>query len=183
MEARVGRTLGDAGMDPADVAAVQAAHRLAMETRTAQLFPHHPDFLHPGRTVLILALDCGFLDPVGLAAAALLESERVELRTAITPIRQAIGDDVAGWVLSVPLPGPELIEALLGAPPEVQRVALAERLDHCRHAKFWTDVGAKRRILEEVEAIYGPVAQRTEPALGRRFAHWAWAFGRSLNAS
>jgi (p)ppGpp synthase/HD superfamily hydrolase len=77
----------------------------------------------------------------------------------------------------------ELIEALLAARRDVQVVALAERLDHCRHAKFWADVSAKRRILEEVETIYGPVAQRIEPALGRRFVHWSWAFGRSLGAS
>jgi hypothetical protein len=100
MEARVGRTLGDAGMNLADVTAVQAAHRLAMETRSGRLLPHHPDFLHPGRTVLILALDCGFRDPTGLAAATLLESENEELRTAHGPICAALGDDVADWVRS-----------------------------------------------------------------------------------
>ncbi len=184
MDARVGRTLTGVGLDPAAVIMVQAAHRLAMDTRRDRLLDaHHPDFLHPGRTVLVLALDCGFRNPIGLAAAALLESEHEGSRTELEVIRCTMGDEVADWVGSIPVPGPELAEALLGTGRDVQVVALAERLDQCRHAKFWTDVSAKRRILEEVEAIYGPVAERTLPALGRRFAHWSWAFGRSLDPS
>ena len=179
----MGRTLTDAGLDRADVILVQGAHRLAMDSRTGRLDAHHPDFLHPGRTVLVLALDCGLRDVTGLAAAALLESEHAEVRADLATVRRSIGNEVADWLGSVPLPGPGLTEALLGAPREVQLVALAERLDQCRHAKFWTDLSAKRRILEEVEAIYGPVAQRIEASLGRRFTHWSWAFGRSLEHS
>lgn len=181
MEARVGRTLEGAGLAAADVSLVRAAHRLAMASRREHLpDPRHPDFLHPGRTVLILVVDSGFCDPIGLAAAACVDSERAELRADPSHIRHAIGDEVAEWVRSVPLPGAVLAEALLSAPVPVQIVALAERLDQYRHAKFWTDHMARTRVHEEVETIYGPIAERTDPVLARRFAHWSQTFSRAL---
>ena len=181
MEARVGRTLEEAGLTASDVTLVRAAHSLAMGPRREHLpDPLHPDFLHPGRTVLILVMDSGFRDAIGLAAAALVDSERAELRADPSRIRQEICDEVAEWVRSVPLPGAGLAEALLSARVPVQVVALAERLDQCRHAKFWSDRAARVRVHEEVETIYGPVAERTDPALARRFAHWSWAFSRTL---
>ena len=182
MEGRVGRTLEDAGLGADDVARVQAAHRLAMEPRRERLGdPHHPDFLHPGRTVLILAVDAGLRDPLALAAAALVESERADLRVDGGRIRAELGAPVADWVAAVPLPGAGVAEALITAPRTVCLVALAERLDHCRHAKFWEDRAARERILAETASVYGPVAERTDDALARRFAHWAEAFARSLS--
>ena len=109
-----------------------------------------------------------------------MESERGDLRADPGSIRDELGVEVGKWVESVPLPGAGLAEALLSASVSVQVVALAERLDQCRHAKFWSDRAARVRVHEEVEAIYGPVAERTDPALARRFAHWSWAFGRAL---
>jgi hypothetical protein len=125
-------------------------------------------------------VDSGFCDPIGLAAAACVDSERAELRADPSHIRHAIGDEVAEWVRSVPLPGAVLAEALLSAPVPVQIVALAERLDQYRHAKFWTDHMARTRVHEEVETIYGPIAERTDPVLARRFAHWSQTFSRAL---
>jgi (p)ppGpp synthase/HD superfamily hydrolase len=179
MEGRVGRTLEDMALGTADVALVQAAHRLAMEPRRDRLGdPHHPDFLHPGRTVLILAVDAGVRDPVALAAGALLESERADLRVPAERIAAELGPALADWVASVPLPGGDVAEALVTAPTTVRMVALAERLDHCRHAKFWPDRADQDRIHDEAMAVYGPIAERTDEALARRFAHWSEAFGR-----
>ncbi len=181
MEARVGRTLEDAELGAADVALVLAAHRLAMGLRIERLGDsHHPDFLHPGRTVLILSLDSGFRDPDGLAAAALVESERMDLRVDPRRVRDLLGERVADWLAAVPVEEDGLVEALVVAPEAVRRVALAERLDHCRHAKFWTDRAAQVRIQEQAETIFGPVAERTDPALARRFVHWSGAFARTL---
>jgi (p)ppGpp synthase/HD superfamily hydrolase len=181
MEGRVARTLEDAGVPPEGVALVVGAHRLAMGARLEGLpDPHHPDFLHPGRTVLILALDTELRDPVALAAAALVESERPDLRVEGSATRDALGDPVADLLASVPLQGEGLAEALVTAPHDVRMVALAERLDHCRHAKFWTDRAARARIHRQAETVLGPVAERTDPALARRFAHWAGAFARTL---
>ena len=180
MEGRVARTLEDAGLGPADIARVVVAHRLAMEPRRARLDPHHPDFLHPGRGVLILVLDTPFRDPPSLAAVCLVESERPELRVSSDDIAAALGTDVADVVRAVPLEEDGLAEALVTASEEVRMVALAERLDQCRHAKFWTDRAAQQRILGQAEALFGPLAERTDPALARRFAHWTEAFRRSL---
>ena len=181
MEARVGRTLEDEGWPVADIGRVRAAHRLAMTPRIERLVdPHHPDFLHPGRTVLILILDAGFRDLAGLAAAALVESEREDLRVDRSVIRDALGPEVADWVAAVPLDPEGLAEALVTAGKGVRTVALAERLDHCRHAKFWPDREARVRILEQAETTFGPVAERTDPALARRFVRWSGAFVRTL---
>jgi (p)ppGpp synthase/HD superfamily hydrolase len=179
MEGRLARTLEDLGLRAHDVARVTAAHRLAMEPRwTVLRDPHHPDFLHPGRTVLILALDAAVREPLALAAGALVESERSEMRVTPERIRAELGAEVAEQVASVPLPGEGLTEALIMAPRSLCLVALAERLDQCRHAKFWSDRAGQERIHGEALTIYGPVAERTDEALARRFRHWSEAFGR-----
>jgi (p)ppGpp synthase/HD superfamily hydrolase len=181
MEGRVARTVEDAGLAPDAVALVVAAHRLAMGPRLDRILdPHDPDFLHPGRTALILLLDTQLRDPVALAAAALVESERDELRVGRDAIEDTLGDAVGVFVGSVPISEEGLVEALVTAPEAVRTVALAERLDHCRHAKFWVDRDAQVRIHDQAETVFGPVAERTDPALARRFAHWAEAFGRTL---
>lgn len=182
MEGRVARTLADLGLDRPQVALVAGALRLAMEPRIERLGdPQHPDFLHPGRTVLILAVDAGVRDPLALAAGGLAESEHPRLRVPADRIRAELGDPVVAWLAGVPLPGAGLAEALITAPREVCLVALAERLDHCRHAKFWSETAAQERIHGEAVTIYGPVAERTDEALARRFRHWSEAFGRRLS--
>jgi len=93
-------------------------------------------------------------------------------------IAAELGPALADWVASVPLPGVDVAEALVTAPEAVRMVALAERLDHCRHAKFWPERADQDRIHGEAMAVYGPVAERTDEALARRFAHWSEAFGR-----
>jgi (p)ppGpp synthase/HD superfamily hydrolase len=181
MEARVARTLEDAGLSRADVERVVGAHRLAMRARAEQsVEDHHFDFLHPGRTVLVLLLDTPLRDPVALAAAALVETERDELRVALSAIEREVGAAVAAFLEAVPIAEEGLAEALVTATEDVRLVALAERLDHCRHAKFWADRGARRRIHGLAESVLGPVAQRTDATLARRYLHWTGAFARTL---
>ena len=181
MEERVARTLEDAGVPEAGVARVVRAHHLAMDRRTERLVTeHHPDFLHPGRVALILLLDTAFRDPIGLAAACLIDTERADLSFTAEEGRASLGEEVAAFLGSVPRQDEGLTEALVVAEPEVRLVALAERLDHCRHAKFWADATAQRRIHAQAESIFGPVADRTDEALARRFRHWTHAFGRTL---
>src|SRR5690606_35345470 len=65
------------------------ALRLALSRRGALLDDDHdPHYLHAGRSALILLLDTGELNPVLLAAAALAESERVELRVPDDEVRE-----------------------------------------------------------------------------------------------
>lgn len=181
MDGRLARTLVDARVAADDSARVIAAHRLAMGMRRRSIpDERHPDFLHPGRVVLILLLDTKLREPTALAAASLLESERPELQVPAQTVRAEIGDATADLLAAIPTGGDAWIEALVTASAEVRLVALAERLDQCRHAKFWTDRTARERILEQAQAVFGPVAQRTDAGLARRFAHWAGAFERSL---
>ena len=56
------------------------------------------------------------------------------------------------------------------APEEVQRIALAERLDHLRHAHLWTDRARQRAAHDVALRIYAPVAERVHPTMARRYA-------------
>lgn len=182
MAGRIAATLEEAGFAREGLDLVGAAHRLAMEPRRRALSDdHHPDFLHPGRTVLVLLLDTALRDAGALAAAALVESQHPDLRVPDADIRSRLGTEVAARVAAVPLPeAGGLAEALVTADPEVRLVALAERLDHCRHARFWPDRQAQEEIHHQAETVYGPVAERTDERLARRFAHWSGAFARTL---
>lgn len=183
MAASIARAARSIGMSEADIRGLSRAHALAMERRVAALDDdHHPLFLHPGRSVLILIRDVGCADPRILAAAALVESEDAEFRTDAVAIRGSLGDEVAELVRSVPLARTEsLAEVLVTAADPVRLVALAERLDHLRHAHL-RDAGREWRALAhaEAEAVYLPVAMRTHPRLGDRYQHWCRAFARRL---
>ena len=130
---RAGRT---AGMALEDVATLSRAHTLAMAPRVAALDDdHHPLYLHPGRSALILMRDVGTTDPTVLAGALLTESEDEAFRIPVARVGQEVGDEVARLVSGVPNPADEdLAEALVVAEEPVRLVALAERLDHLRHA-------------------------------------------------
>jgi (p)ppGpp synthase/HD superfamily hydrolase len=143
---------------------------------------HDPLYLHPGRTVLILLRDAGVTDPTVLAAAAVTESEDDAFRIANAEVRAAVGDEVADLVGRVPMPRTDtLAEALVTADERVRLVALAERLDHARHAHLReADEAWKRELHEEIGAVYLRVAERTHPTLAQRYRHWWRVFGRRL---
>lgn len=177
---RAGRSLG---MDLEGLALLGRAHALAMEPRLAQLDDdHHPLYLHPGRTALILLRDVECRDATILSAAALLESEDDALRVAASRVEAAMGPEVHTLVGSIPLPGsPTLVEDLVTASEEVRLVALAERLDHVRHAHLRdADDAWRRQVHAQAGEVYLPIAQRTHPRLAQRYEHWHWAFARRL---
>lgn len=178
---RAARTLGV----PAEgIAEISRAHALAMRPRVAGFDnDHHPLFLHPGRTVLVLLRDVGCLDPLTLAAAALVESEDQALRIPGVEVAEVVGRAVADLVVRVPLSGREdLAEALVTAEETVRLVALAERLDHLRHAHLRdAPAGWCSAVLAEAEAVYRPVAHRTHPRLAQRYDHWCRTFARRVS--
>jgi hypothetical protein len=188
MAERVVRTAHGTATPARSLPLLGRAHALAMEPRLRlRIDGHAPDFLHPGRSALILLLDVGEADPGVLAAAMLTESERPELRVSRERIVEALapeGDesvvaDVARWVAEVPLPGDDdLVERLVIAEPEVQRVALAERLDQLRHAHLWGDVERMRAVHALAEAVYAPFAVRVHPRLAHRFERSCTALAR-----
>jgi (p)ppGpp synthase/HD superfamily hydrolase len=183
MAASLVRTARSVGIPPEGIHRLSRAHALAMQPRLAALEDeHHPLFLHPGRTVLVLLRDVSCVDAALLAAAALVESEDAELRVAAPAIRDAFGCEIAELVAAVPTPGTaSLAEALVTADERVRLLALAERLDHLRHAHL-READERWRIAAHAEAvaIYGPVAERTHPRLARRYAHWCGAFAKRL---
>lgn len=183
MARSVERAARAAGMGPAEAARVVAAHGLAMAPRIGALADdHHPAYLHPGRTVLVLLRDVGPLEAATLAAAALLETEDGAVRVPHAEVARALGSDLADTVGSLPLPGADdLVEGLLALPPELALASLAERLDHLRHLHLRADLraiwGARH---EEASTVWLPFATRTHPRLAARFEHWSRAFARRL---
>ena len=86
-------------------------------------------------------------------------------------------------VASLPMPGDEdLLERLVTLEQKALLAALAERLDQVRHAHVRKDkdVEWRRRIHEEVGAVWGPVAERTHSRLAQRYRHWCRTFARRL---
>lgn len=173
MAERLRETAHDLGIDEAGIERILAAHEAAMLPRERLLdSDHHPDFLHPGRTALIIMLDTPVRDPLLIAAGALLETVRPEL--AADPI----DDEVRAVLAAIPTPardGEMITEELLLAEPAVCTVALAERLDQVRHLHLrpreeWEEM---HRMAEE---IYLPIAVRTEPTMARRYRWWCRTF-------
>jgi hypothetical protein len=119
-----------------------------------------------------------------LAAVMLTETERPAFTLGRAQILEALGVEAGARVAAitgdVPPPDAEdLAERLLLAPDEVQRVALAERLDHLRHAHLWPDVDERRRAHRQADEVYAGIAARVHPTLARRYARWCEMFGRS----
>lgn len=179
MGERVLRTAAELGVAGPGMELLAAVHRAAMAIRDRRVpDDHDPRYLHPSRTALILMQDLGAGDPDTLAGALLAESRDAEL---MVPAEAAPREARAALAYrdGVPLAGgDEVAETLVVAPEAVRRIALAERLDHLRHAHLWADVEARRRAHAEAEAVYLPVAERTHPELARRLAWWCRMFAR-----
>jgi (p)ppGpp synthase/HD superfamily hydrolase len=181
MARRIARAAERAGLAEAERSLLDRAFRLAMEPRRRRLADDHdPDFLHPGRTVLILLEDVGCRDPLILAAAAVCETLRPELAAPAAAIRDALGLAVHSLVAGVPVPdfaGDELLEQLVVGDHAARLIALAERLDHARHLHLrpQAEWAAFHGVTCEV---YLPVALRTDPTLARRFRWWSAMFER-----
>lgn len=171
-----------AGLDADAVALLQKAHVLAMEPRLAALEDdHHPAYLHPGRTVLLLFRDVGVVPVEALCAAAVHETEDADLRIPVDAVRAEVGDAVAEIVAALPLPGDErLLERLVTLADGPRLAALAERLDQLRHAHLQEEHGWWRAIYDEAKSVWVPVAERTHPRLADRYRHWERTFGRRL---
>lgn len=183
MAASVVRTARSAGVDRAGLEHLSRSHALAMEPRVKALDDdHHPLYLHPGRTVLILLRDVGCVDATLLCAAALTESEDGAFRIDPSAVERAAGVAVGELVAAVPMPGTEsLAEDLVTAPESVRLVTLAERLDHLRHAHLRdADEAWRRNVLAEAERAYLPVAHRTHLRLAQRYDHWCRTFRRRI---
>ena len=181
---RVVRTAREIGTADAALPLLARAYQLAMEPRLRLgIDDHDPDFLHPGRTALILLLDTQETRPGVLASAMLTETGRSDLRVDAARIEPALGGvfgaEVRERVAAVPLTSDDdLGERLVLAAEDVQLVALAERLDYLRHAHLWSDVERRRAAHALAIQVYAGLAQRVHPALARRYDAWCGIFER-----
>jgi len=170
-----------AGLSGAAIQLIGRAFELGMRPRVEALDEHDPAYLHPGRSPLVLLQDVGALPGHVLAAAAVHESADGRFRVPVADVRAALGDDVADIVASLPLPkDDDLAERLVTLDEDARLVALAERLDHLRHAHLRDDPAWWRALDEEVRAAWAPVAERTHPRLADRYRAWLRAMGRRL---
>ncbi len=180
MASRLTDTLTLAGVTAQDSATVLRAYWLAMETRREQLTEHHAALLHPARSALILFHDVSVRDASLLSAASVLDTHQPVLAPSLGAVEAELGSEVAriaGAVPTLDSAGDELLEQLLVAERDVQLAALAERLDFARHLHLITEDNWAQEH-ELISSVYLPVAVRTNPLLGRRFAWWVDAFGR-----
>jgi len=183
MAVSVAATARGVGLDAESVDALARVHGLAMAPRIVALDDdHHPAYLHPGRSCLVLLHDVGEVDVSVLALAALHDSWDASLRSPREEVLAALGKGTLDALDALPLPGDEdLVEKLVGLGPGASLAVLAERLDHLRHLHLRSDlVDSWADAHHEVEGAWLPFAQRIHPKLATRFAHWYRVFVRRI---
>ena len=179
MGRRLRRTALEAGMGDADALRLETLHEVALKPRRRALDPEAPDFLHPGRTALILLLDAGAHDPVLLSAALLVDTEAPELEPAAADVEELAPAGTLELRDDLPRPDdPDLAERLVTGSHRLALLALAERLDHLRHAHLWEEGPRRRGAHEQARTVYMPVSERTDPTLARRYRWWCGMFAR-----
>ena len=178
MAHRVDRTAVAAGVDRSGRDLIGTAMEAAKKPRLAVIHDDHdPDYLHPGRTVVVLLDDVGLADPLALAAACVLDTRRGDLEPPDREVTERVSADVTAFRSAVPRPGSDtLLEDLLASEPDVILVALAERLDQVRHAHMWGDLAEARAAHQEASEVYLKMAERTHALLATRYTHWCRAF-------
>jgi len=181
----MGRSLVSAarglGYAEADVEALREAFTVAMTPRVRSLEDdHHPAYLHPGRSALILLRDVGMVDGSVLVAAAVHESLDASLRVPPEVLEAVSGAAVVEELAEAPLPGDRrLAERLLCLGPGLPLAVLAEWLDQLRHLHLRPDLSDRwPAVHEEVVRVWLPFAHRVDARLATRYGHWARTFSR-----
>ena len=186
MADRVDRTAVVVGVDRLGRDLIRKAIEAAMARRLVLIDDDHdPDYLHPGRTAVVLLDDVGLADPVALAAASVLDTRRDDLAPPDDEVTERVSAAVTAFRRAVPRSGSDtLLEDLLASEHDVVLVALAERLDQVRHAHMWGDLGEARTAHQEASEIYLKMAERAHSRLAARYTQWCRAFGERylLNA-
>ncbi len=170
------------GFGQPEVSRIDRALKEAMRPREVALTDdHHPAYLHPGRVALILLNDVPDATAESIELAVLIESRDPELRVGDDLVRAQVGEGVAAARATIPSPGSEdLTERLVTLDDATALATLAERLDHLRHEHLRDRVTPWPQMVEEVSAVWLPVADRRSSTLARRYRHWLRTFQRRL---
>ena len=178
MSVRIERTARAAGVDRSGTDLIGTAIKAAMAPRLAVIDDDHdPDYLHPGRTVVVLLDDVGLADPVALAAACLLDTRRGDLEAPDREVSEHVSPAVTAFRGAIPRSGSAtLLEDLLASEHDIVLVALAERLDQVRHGHLWGNLSEARAAHREATEVYLKMAERTQARLAARYASWCRAF-------
>lgn len=206
MGQRLARTALKVGFAPEVCTQLVQVFAGAMEPRhSACTHDHDPRWLHPGRSALILLLDVGAVEPAALALAMVHDSVEPGLSVGPEVLRPRDAGSIGARSASAGLAGvtsadtgsadadlaarlAELHaewtepasesedERLLAASTSTRLAALAERLDHLRHAHLWPDPAARRVAHQRARSFHLPLAERTHGTLARRFAWWVRMF-------
>ncbi len=178
MKRRLTRTAGGRGITGTDAELLLRAFDLGMEPRfAAGVGDHHPDYLHPSRTALILMDDARIEDAAVIAAALVTETRSPGFAVSAADLER-LGSRVHAIVSEIANFGPmedTLAERLVGASMDARLVAIAERLDHARHLHLrgrdeWAQYHAATC------GTYAPVAHRTDAAMAGRIDWWCTTF-------
>lgn len=171
------------GLGEADVTTIGRAFALAVAPRVAALDDdHHPAYLHPGRSTLILIHDVGPVEPRVLVAACLHESLDEALRLPVDELQAILSPAQLDAFRTIPLPGEErLLERLITLEEGIGLSVLAEWLDQLRHLHMRRELSASwAQLHEEVLGVWLPFARRSHPKVAIRFEHWARVFTKRL---
>ncbi|MGD8277546.1 MAG: hypothetical protein PVH00_05945 [Gemmatimonadota bacterium] len=180
MARRLERAARAARLD-ADAARIGRLFRAVLDRRATGFDdPHHPDYLHPARTALILLEDVRRHDPDLTLAATAIDTERPDLDLPLDEVEREAGARAAAIVDAIrggPPPDAERLEWLVQLENDALLVALAERLDHARHlhlapADRWP--GFHRRFAE-ADLL---AASRSDERLAWRMQRWHDSFAR-----
>jgi hypothetical protein len=184
MAGSIGAAMRGRGIDRGTRDLVELALRVAMAPRI-DLLPddHHPAYLHPARSVLVLLHDVRTLEPAALTIAALHEAQDNRLRVDPQQLGELLDPAIAGLLERLPLPGHEALEERLVTLDHGPATAvLAERLDHLRHLHLRPELGDTwREVHSEVVRVWAPFADRIDERLAVRFGHWSRTFARRLS--
>lgn len=179
MGRRLDRTADRLGVSAEDRALLLRAYRQVMEPRRSRIREdHHPDYLHPARTTLILMDDAGERETATLLAALFTETRDPTLLPPAGALER-VSAEAARLAANIPVPDrePHLLEALLALPAPGGRVAAAERLDHSRHLHIREQVEWQpwHRTTRE---SYVPATRRVDARLAARLDWWCDMFDR-----
>jgi len=179
---RVVRAAEPLGVPMDGLLLLKAAHDLAMDTRQGIIADDHdPRFLHPGRSALVAMEDGGVMNAEALAAVMVTDSWSPELAPEPGAVAASLGMEVAGRSAEIPTIGnrapAHVLEDLLELGTEAAILALAEQLDHLRHAHLDTTERIRRRYHGMGCEAYRLAAQRSgSEVLVRRYAYWCRTF-------